>query len=338
MKTVPQRTRMWILLIVFVFFVAYTALWTASSSYEKVGASPSEPQKKYSWHIPAADYHLDFIISPAEKCKDPDLFLVVMVTSRHAHFEARAAIRETWGNATSIMGYELATLFVIGRTDDPSLQRTIVEEGRRYGDIVQMDSYESYENLTLKTISALKWTSMNCRQAKFVMKTDDDVFVNYPRLVRTLANFRHNAEEKNLMLGCVVSWAFPVRTPGKKWYMDTEIFPRWLYPPYCIGSGYVMSSDVAHRLYMTSLKVPIVQIEDVYLGICAEKAGIKPRNHPEFGCWKNTAYAYCRFKELLTAHGLKPRDLTEAWADMKVKDDRNCSVKESLMEKFHDLF
>ncbi|XP_066272629.1 beta-1,3-galactosyltransferase 1-like [Branchiostoma lanceolatum] len=337
MRTVMKSGRILALLISFAFLAAYIVLWKISSS-DKVGVLKSDPKKKYSWYIPAADYNLDFTINPTGKCADPDLFLVAMVTSRHAHFEARAAIRETWGSATSIVGHKLSTLFVIGRTDDPTLQRTLIEESRKYGDLVQMDSYESYENLTLKTISALKWTSMNCRQARFVMKTDDDMFVNYPRLVRTLADYRQSAGQLNLMLGCVVSWAFPERTPGKKWYMDAEIFPRWLYPPYCIGAGYAMSSDVAHKLYMTSLEVPIVQIEDVYLGICAEKAGIKPQNHPEFSCWKDTAYRYCKFKDLLTAHGMKPRDLTKAWADMKVQGDRNCSRKETLFEKVSSLF
>ncbi|XP_035658380.1 beta-1,3-galactosyltransferase 1-like [Branchiostoma floridae] len=336
MKTVLQSTRIWALLTSFILFAAYTLLWNISS--EKVAAPHSDPKKKYSWHITAAEYHLDFIINPTGKCADSDLFLVVMVTSRHAHFEARATIRETWGNATSIMGYKLTTLFVIGRTDDSNLQRKLVEESQTYGDLVQMDSYESYENLTLKTISALKWTSINCKQAKFVMKTDDDMFVNYPRLVRILAEYSQTAGQENLMLGCVVSWAFPERTPGKKWYMDPSIFPHWLYPSYCIGAGYVISSDVAHKLYMTSLKVPVVQIEDVYLGMCAEKAGIKPQNHPEFSCWKDTSYRYCKFKELVTAHGMKPRDLTKAWADLKTQDGRNCSPKDKLFEKVSSLF
>ena len=39
-----------------------------------------------------------------------------------------------------------------------------------------------YYNLTLKTVMGLKWCSIYCNQAKYVMKTDDDIFVNIPLL------------------------------------------------------------------------------------------------------------------------------------------------------------
>ena len=41
-----------------------------------------------------------------------------------------------------------------------------------------------YYNLTLKTVMGLKWSSIYCSQAKYVMKTDDDIFVNVPLLHR----------------------------------------------------------------------------------------------------------------------------------------------------------
>ncbi len=38
-------------------------------------------------------------------------------------------------------------------------------------------------NLTYKTIMGLKWASTFCACAKFVMKTDDDMFVNVPNIL-----------------------------------------------------------------------------------------------------------------------------------------------------------
>jgi hypothetical protein len=37
---------------------------------------------------------------------------------------------------------------------------------------------DTYHNLTLKTVMGLKWTSIFCPQVKFVLKTDDDIYVN----------------------------------------------------------------------------------------------------------------------------------------------------------------
>ena len=45
---------------------------------------------------------------------------------------------------------------------------------------------DTYHNLTLKTVMGLKWTSIFCPQARFVMKTDDDIFVNLSDLHEAL--------------------------------------------------------------------------------------------------------------------------------------------------------
>lgn len=38
-----------------------------------------------------------------------------------------------------------------------------------------------------------------------------------------------------------------------------------LYPNYLSGTGYVMSVDVADKLFKTTLETPIFHLEDVYL-------------------------------------------------------------------------
>ena len=41
---------------------------------------------------------------------------------------------------------------------------------------------DSYHNLTLKTTFLLKWLSHRCPRAKFILKVDDDVFINTENL------------------------------------------------------------------------------------------------------------------------------------------------------------
>ena len=45
---------------------------------------------------------------------------------------------------------------------------------------------DTYHNLTLKTIMGLKWMSIFCPQAQYVLKTDDDIYVNVDLLHRSL--------------------------------------------------------------------------------------------------------------------------------------------------------
>ncbi len=54
---------------------------------------------------------------------------------------------------------------------------------------------DTYLNLTLKTVMGLKWTAKFCNVAEFVMKTDDDIFVNVPLLLDALRNERNFSEK-----------------------------------------------------------------------------------------------------------------------------------------------
>ena len=60
---------------------------------------------------------------------------------------------------------------------------------------ISLHFQDSYHNLTLKTVMGLKWMSIFCPHAKFILKTDDDIYVNVPLLTSTAAlesNFYNN--------------------------------------------------------------------------------------------------------------------------------------------------
>ena len=62
----------------------------------------------------------------------------------------------------------------------------IDEESNSYSDIVQADFSDTYLNLTLKSLVGLKWGAEFCSGAEYFMKTDDDMFINVPRLLEHL--------------------------------------------------------------------------------------------------------------------------------------------------------
>lgn len=78
-----------------------------------------------------------------------------------------------------------------------AVQRAVEFEAEQYGDIVQEDFLDTYRNLTYKGIAALKWIDQLCPHARWVLKTDDDIFVNTFNLMRHLRRLeRLEAEEK----------------------------------------------------------------------------------------------------------------------------------------------
>ena len=60
-------------------------------------------------------------------------------------------------------------------------------EAEEHNDLVVEDFQESYLNLTVKTTYLLKWlNSSPCSRASFILKVDDDVYVNPANLWATL--------------------------------------------------------------------------------------------------------------------------------------------------------
>ena len=73
----------------------------------------------------------------------------------------------------------------LGSILDKSVQRSLENESRRYCDLVQGDFVDSYHNLSYKGIMGNLWVAEFCAQADFVVKTDDDMFVDLYQVQRT---------------------------------------------------------------------------------------------------------------------------------------------------------
>lgn len=118
-------------------------------------------------------------IDKALGCDDDlgaSLDLLVIVNSAVDHFEARRAIRETWGRFAVERGAYL--FFLIGSTIDHQVQDRVLLEEQENQDLLQGHFIDNYFNLTLKTISMMRWVSDHCHKVKYVLKVDDDMFVN----------------------------------------------------------------------------------------------------------------------------------------------------------------
>ena len=140
-------------------------------------------------------------IPPCAASNHPAISVFVSIVSEPRHFENRQTIRKTWlrdmliktnSGAINLIGH----VFVLGQVHEaiPKIQEEIEKENEEFGDILQMNINDDYYNLTLKAVGLLNWLNVNCQQAKFVLKADDDVYVNVQNLVSVL-NVLDPAEE-----------------------------------------------------------------------------------------------------------------------------------------------
>lgn len=158
-------------------------------------------------------------------------FLTVLVISAPRNFLRRQFIRDTWGNSyledIKLLKHHktlskldrhiplkdmFKMVFVMGKTKDGTHMKEVHEEARLNKDIVFGDMIEDYRNLTIKTRLAIKWAYYDCN-AEYVLKTDDDVFVNNVMLVEWLKDMPRT----NFYTGFCNFGSPVVRDPGSKW-------------------------------------------------------------------------------------------------------------------------
>ncbi|XP_070535656.1 beta-1,3-galactosyltransferase 5-like [Ptychodera flava] len=253
----------------------------------------------------------DYIINQLNKCSGSDVFVLGLVTTAHKHVKERKAIRDTWASVKQTGSKRIVTVFLVAKSDDSRMQRLIKDESVKYKDIVQFNFDEHYLNLTLKTLLGFKWAIDHCPNASYVLKTDDDVFINYYSLAKNLTQMPRT----NLAYGYSYLNITPSRNHTDKWYTPLEMYKHDKYPPYLVGTGYVLSNDVMKSVHSVSSTLKFITWEDVFVGIALDKLGIKLRHDWRFDTFSQHTRLKeaCSFHPLFTSHHKNPLRLRYMW-------------------------
>ncbi|KAJ8041070.1 Beta-1,3-galactosyltransferase 1 [Holothuria leucospilota] len=282
----------------------------------------------YTTWISRDDPHeYPYIINPRGKCANGEdgfkkLTLLILVVSKPRNFKQREVIRKTWAaQPAHFASSVIITVFLLGRGPIREMTQFNVEkEAQKFEDIVQEDFVDSYLNLTVKTIMGLKWVTKFCPRARFVLKIDDDMSLNIDRLLAYL----RRSPMKNFFGGKAAE-SFPVlRDTREKFYVPWSLYPEEKYPPYCVGLGYVMSTDLVYKLYYRALTTPLFPWEDVYMGMLLKFYAIMPTNIPNFfgegnyfhqnGTLKMTNTNISKVRAVFTLHGLSWYEQAQVWS------------------------
>ncbi|XP_078657363.1 beta-1,3-galactosyltransferase 1-like [Branchiostoma floridae x Branchiostoma belcheri] len=256
----------------------------------------------------SAVFDLDVLDDPfSDKPSCPDdkeVLLLILVTSAPGNFDRRKAIRATWGNRTAGDSWRKygdkpaawKTVFLLGKTpENPSLNFFLEKEAHENGDMLFGDYVDSYRNLTLKVLHGLKWARDEC-EPEFLLKTDDDCFVNTPLFLKLLQE--HRPHKTDFYTGSVFqgSKLTVIRDPRSKWHVSEDDHLSDSYAPYASGIGYMVSRQALEKILDVVKLVPPFPIEDAYIGTLANRAGIAPLDSGRFslhhGMWRTCNYLY----------------------------------------------
>lgn len=121
--------------------------------------------------------------------RDTTTTLFVAIISAPENVEKRKYIRNTWmlqfGERdvdVNLVGYA----FIVGIAPNASNQKEVDFELNMNEDMILVDMIDTYYNLTLKVTTLLNWLDERCPRVDFVLKVDDDVYVNVRNLAALL--------------------------------------------------------------------------------------------------------------------------------------------------------
>ena len=227
-----------------------------------------------AWHLVSG---LDMSIIEQDLLRSPPdceegTELIILIHSKPDHYELRKTLRSTWATSHE----SLRHVFFVGRSisaaekdldDDEDVNARVLEESDTFHDIALIDMRDSYHNLTFKHAIGHKWAIEKCPKTAFVLKTDDDVFVDTIHLVYYLNSFKFKADT-GFILCHLIEDQVPVRSRDElngKWYLSHEDYAEETFPPYCSGSAYVTSLAAITRIQEVISEIAYLFVDDVFM-------------------------------------------------------------------------
>ena len=208
--------------------------------------------------------HINILLKPDNLCSNKyQVDTIYILTSHYKHTEHRQAIRESYMKPRNKTA-ENRHVFLIGFSNDRAVQEALFHENKIHNDIVQGDFIEAYSNLTLKVLMGFHYINVYCSGAKSVMKSDDDVFINIDAINSIVKYINHS----RFIAGSCHPKPRIIRKADHRWYVDPRLYSASQFPPYCLGSGYLISQMAMADVLHSSTYVPVIPVEDAYIGIC----------------------------------------------------------------------
>ncbi|OWF45123.1 beta-1,3-galactosyltransferase 5-like [Mizuhopecten yessoensis] len=199
-------------------------------------------------------------------CKDNTVDILIYSLSYWSNFNQRAAIRESWAATDTFTDIKIKTVFFLGRPSSTTDLTKIESENQKYSDIVLGDFLDGHANISMKSLLALQWINSNCLHAKYILKADDDMFVNIFYVIEFGVS---EIFTLNKVIMCQVrpnNTNEIIRNRNSKWYVPDHILPgRLTFPTMCFANMILFTADLVPDMYRASFSVPYCTVDDAYI-------------------------------------------------------------------------
>ena len=121
-------------------------------------------------------FPFDYIIENANLCHNMKGINIIL--SAPGDVASRDRIRLMWGNPAWSFTTGVKVAFILGASRHPKVNKAVLKENVMHKDLIQVNFKDSYDNLTLKSLSIIHWAKHNCENTEWIIKSDTDVFIN----------------------------------------------------------------------------------------------------------------------------------------------------------------
>jgi len=281
-------------------------------------------------------------IEPSEL--DQDLYLVVVVNSAATgenHRLLRTTIRNTWGRSDSTTQHQFKwrLYFALGKSTHANEHSVNLNEAASNNDVIIGNFTDVYENVVTKTYMSHFWAVRRFTSCKYILKTDDDVYVRIGSLVQWLS---HSLSPRPFYGGYVSPFLTVPRDHNSKWFVTREQYSDKNWPPFCHGAFHVISSDIVPDiLNFTKLKRPIIN-DDAFIGVSMRSIGVQAIQIPGFQIDFKHPKRERTDCELLTTkaigHKLDTNMMVKFHSFYRSSSHIHCSMIEHFFNKFKGFF
>ena len=169
-------------------------------------------------------------------------------------------------------------------------------------------------------VFSLKWPLDHKCQASYILKTDEDCFVNIGNLLNWLSSYHIANGTHPLYAGRVQLGMEVVRDKWSPYYLSENDHPANTFHPYVSGGGYVLSGSLLLSLAEVSQRSPLFANEDALLGSLMHRLGVQPIDNnkflPSISCEISDRDRFreanmCALSRQIVLHGVQEKDQLE---------------------------
>ncbi|CAF0749879.1 unnamed protein product [Didymodactylos carnosus] len=196
----------------------------------------------------------------------------------------RNGIRRTWGNVDVLQKYSKLNIKLLFLVDIDEMRLLRVKlENQLFNDIVQVHLPEYYELVTYRDAAIFDYSARYCSLAKYIFKTDDDVFINSLLLAKFVSQLNRTKRESTIVKCSndlfndepLVMYGHPIYNSvvfrdtnhpvNKRYVVTLNEYKCNMYPTFLSGFGYLVPANVRSLLLCTFYRDPKpFHLSDVY--------------------------------------------------------------------------